>query len=94
MRNKFKVGGYGQFSREFVDGYVKSWSEEDKKSLDQESLVIGYQAVEPEWEDSEDMEEADELNELEGLDELEKTPDNGEEEEAREAKRLKSDEYA
>lgn len=55
VRTKFRLGGYGQYSREFVDGYVKSWSEEEKTGLNLESLAIGYQEPdEPEPEPFED----------------------------------------
>jgi hypothetical protein len=39
IREKFKEGGYGQFTREFIDEYAPELSEEDK-----ERLTIGWVA--------------------------------------------------
>jgi len=49
IREKFEEGGYGQFTREFIDGYAPELSEEEK-----ERLTIGWvapAATEVEYED-------------------------------------------
>jgi hypothetical protein len=55
--NKFKEGGYGQFSREFVEAYAPQLSKEDE-----ERLVIGWEAPlwsSMEWKEDEMKDEDD-----------------------------------
>lgn len=102
VRKKFRLCGYGQFSRIFIEEYVKTWSEEDKKELDLESLVIGYQAEAPKFDELADVAEEDaEQSPTEDPEEgPEGDPDKFQEEnredseEGRKAKRLKSDDHA
>jgi hypothetical protein len=61
IKEKFEEGGYGQFSRAFIDGYAPNLSEEAK-----ERLTIGWVApvaTEPDFEDFEEFGDDMEIDE-------------------------------
>jgi hypothetical protein len=59
IRHKFDVGGYGQFSREFIDVYAPGLGEEDKVKL-----TIGWDAPAVTESEPEDQLGSDEMEDI------------------------------